>query len=73
MREIADFVTETERKLTVLCQLFRIGILVNAIDCWNRAFFQFSRDRLVCRQHKFFDQLMRFIVLDAFQSYWFAL
>ena len=49
MREIADFVTETERKLTVLRQLFRIGILVNAIDCWNRAFFQFSRDRFVCR------------------------
>ena len=64
MCEIADFVTKTERELTVLCELFRIGILVNAIDCWKCALLQFPRDRLVCCQHKFFDQLMGFIVLD---------
>src|SRR5512132_4407838 len=73
MRQIANFVAETERELTVLCELFRIWIFVNAIDYWNCAFFQFPRHRFVCRQHEFFDQLMRFIVLNALQSYWFAL
>src|SRR6476619_1217327 len=72
MRQIANFVTKTEHELTVLCELFRIWILVNAVDCWNCALFQFPCHRFVCRQHKFFDQLMRFIVLDALQSYWFA-
>src|SRR6266487_541852 len=73
MSQIANFVIKTERELTVLCELFRIWILVNAVDGWNCALFQVSRHRFVCRKHKFFDQLMRFIVLDAFQSYWFAL
>src|SRR5947199_868453 len=72
MRQIANFVTKTERELTVLCELFRIWIFVNAVDCWNCALFQFPRDRFVCRQHEFFDQLMRFVVLDTFQSYGFA-
>ena len=72
MRQIADFVTKTERELTVLCELFRIWIFVNAIDCWNCTLFQFPRHRFVCRQHEFFDQLMRFIVLDTLQSDWFA-
>src|SRR2546423_13754954 len=73
MRQIANFVAETERELTVLCELVRIGIFVNAIDCWNCALFQFPRHCFVCRQHEFFDQLMRFIVLDALKSYRFAL
>src|SRR5262245_6518115 len=73
MRQIANFVTKTQRELTVLCELFRIWILMNAIDCWNRALFQFARHRFVCRQHEFFNQLMRFIVLDALQSCWLAL
>ena len=72
MRQIANFVTKTEHELTVLSQLFWIWIFVNAIDCWNCALFQFPRHRFICRQHEFFDQLMRFIVLDALQSNWFA-
>src|SRR5215471_5160371 len=72
MRQIANFVTKTERELTVLGELFRIGIFVNAVDCWNGALFQFPSYRFVCRQHEFFDQLMRFIVLDTLQSNWLA-
>src|SRR6516162_2299172 len=73
MRQIANFVIKTERELTVLGELFRIGILVNAVDCWNCELFQVSRHRFVCREHEFLNQLMRLIVLDALQSYWFAL
>src|SRR5215471_8397106 len=73
MRQIANFVIKTQRELTVLCELFWIWILMNAIDCWNRALFQFARHRFACRQHEFFNQLMRFIVLDALQSCWLAL
>src|SRR6476619_5682161 len=73
MREIADFVTETERELTVLCELFGIRVLVNAVDCCNCPLFQVSRHCFVCREHEFLNQLMRFIILDAFQSHWFAL
>jgi hypothetical protein len=72
MREIADFVTKAQHELTVLCELFRIGIFVNAIDCWKSALFQFARHRFVCCKHEFFNQLMRFIVLDALQSHRFA-
>src|SRR5262249_4154952 len=73
MRQIANFVTKTQRELTVLCELFRIWILMNAIDCWNRRLFHFAGHRFVCGQHEFFNQLMRFIVLDALQSCWLAL
>src|SRR5215467_11676291 len=72
MRQIADVVAKTERELTVLCELFQIWIFVNALDCWNCALFQFPRHGFVCRHHEFLDQLMRFIVLDALQSYGFA-
>src|SRR6476619_1652529 len=73
MRQIANFVTKTEHELTVLSELFRIWVFVNAVDYWNCALFQFPRHRFICHQHKFFDQLMRFIVLDALQSNWFAM
>src|ERR1044071_7261983 len=71
MCQISDFVTKTEGKLTVLSELFGIWIFVNAIDRWDRAFFQFTRHRFVRHEHEFFDQLMRFIVLDALEPYWF--
>src|SRR6478752_4423199 len=73
MRQIANLVTKTEDELTVLSQFFRIWIFMNAIDCWNCALFQFPRHSFICDQHEFLDQLMRFIVLDALQSNWFAL
>src|SRR5262249_41138994 len=56
MHQIANFVTKTERELTVLSELFQIGFLVNAINCWKCALFQFPSDRFVCGQHEFFDQ-----------------
>jgi hypothetical protein len=39
MRQIANFVTKTERELTVLCELFRIWIFVNAVDVGIARFF----------------------------------
>ena len=73
MRQIADLVTITEHELAIFGQLFRVGIFVNAIDRRDCALFQFPRDRFVGREHEFFDQLMRFIVLDPLQSHRFAL
>src|SRR5262245_28152360 len=73
MGQIANLVSKTEREFTVFCQLFRIWVLVNTIDRGNCSLFQFPRHRFVCCEHEFFDQLMRFIVLDALKTYWFAL
>src|SRR3954469_3126121 len=39
MRQIPNFVTKTERELAVLCELFRIWILVHAVYCWHCALF----------------------------------
>src|SRR5215831_17796928 len=68
MSQIANFIIKAQRELTILRELMRIWILMNAIDRWNCAFLQFACDSFVCRQHEFFDQLMRFIILYTLQS-----
>ena len=42
---------------------------MDPIDGRDRALFQFAGNSLVCNQHEFFDQLVRFVVLDTFQFY----
>src|SRR6266446_7321833 len=72
MRQIADLVVKTKHELAILRQFFWIRIFVNAIDCGNGAVLQLARHGLVRGQHEFFDQLMRFIILDALKAHWLA-
>ena len=65
MGQIPNFVVEAENEFSILRQFFRVWIFVNAIDCGNRAFLKLPRDSFVCRQHELFDQLVRFVVLNA--------
>src|SRR4030095_6354486 len=67
MRQIADLVTETQNKLAIFAELFRIRIFVNAVDRRNRAMPELTPNRFIRREHEFFDQLMRFVVLDPFE------
>src|ERR1700719_211886 len=67
IRKIAYFVTETQNKLSVFAKLVRVRILVNAVNCGERSMPQLTRDRFVRREHEFFDELMRFVVLDSLQ------
>src|SRR5262249_44178651 len=68
MSQIANFIIKAQRELTILSKLVRIWIFMNAVYRWNCALLQFACDGFVCRQHEFFDQLMRFIVLYTLQS-----
>src|SRR5215471_4456321 len=69
MSEIADPVVKAKDEFSILGEFFRVWVFVNAVDAGNRALLELACDRLVCRQHELFDQLMRFVVLNAFQSY----
>ena len=69
MSQIANPVIKAKHEFAILRQFLWIWIFVDPIDGRNRALFQFARNSLVCDQHEFFDQLVRFIVLDTLQFY----
>src|SRR5258708_27334368 len=69
MSQVANRVIKAEDEFAKLRQFFQVWIFVDPIDGRNRALFQFARDGLVRGQHEFFDQLVRFIVLDTLQFY----
>src|SRR4029077_14975416 len=69
MSQIANLVIKAKHEFAILCQFFWVWIFVDAIDGRNRALFQLARDSLVCGQHEFFDQLVRYIILDTLQFY----
>src|SRR4030095_10501506 len=69
MSHIANPVIKAEHEFAILCQFFWVWIFVDPIDGRNRALFQLARNSLVCNQHEFFDQLVRFIILDTLQFY----
>src|SRR5207302_7419533 len=73
MSQIPNFVIEAENEFSILSEFLRVWIFVNAIDGGNRPFRKLARDSLVCCQHEFFDQLVRFVVFNALQSYRMAL
>src|SRR6266436_2768131 len=73
MSQIADPVVKAKHELTILSEFLGVWVFVDAIDGGNSALFKLPRDSLVCRQHEFFDQLVRFVVLNALQPYWMAL
>src|SRR5215475_9221915 len=69
MSQIAHPVIEAEDEFAILGQFFWVRIFVNPIDGRNGMLFQLPRNSLVCGQHEFFDQLVRFIILDSLQFY----
>jgi hypothetical protein len=69
MSHIANPVIKAEHEFAILCQFFQVWILMDPIDGRNRALFQLARDSLVCDQHEFFNQLVRFIIFDTLQFY----
>ena len=73
MSQIADPVVKAKHELTILSEFLGVWVFVDAIDGGNRAFLELPGDRFVRCQHEFFDQLVRFVVLNALQSYWVTL
>src|SRR6266513_4522959 len=70
LREIADLVAKAQNEFAILTEFFRIRILMNPVNRGNGSVPQLARDRLVRGQHEFFNQLMRFVVLDPLQTNW---
>ena len=66
MSQIANPIVKAKHEFAILCEFFRIWIFVNAIDRGNRALLELACHGLVCGQHELFDQLMRFVVFNAF-------
>ena len=53
--------------------MFRgVGIFVDAVNGRDLAVPHFLRDRFIGREHKFLDELMRFVVFDALEFHRFA-
>src|SRR5438309_4071977 len=73
MGQIPHSIIEAENEFSILSEFLRVWIFMNAIDGGNRPFRKLARDSLVCCQHEFFDQLVRFVVFNALQSYRMAL
>src|SRR5580704_12276806 len=67
MRKISDFVAKAQNEFAIFAELFRIRVFVNAVNSGDRAMPQLARYRFVGCEHEFFDQLMRFVVLDALE------
>src|SRR5438132_2482835 len=67
MRKIVDLVAKAENEFAILTELFRGGIFVDAINCRDRPLPQLARDRFIGREHEFFNQLMRFVVLNPLE------
>src|ERR1700757_3018147 len=71
--QIPNSMIEAENDFSILSEFLRVWIFVNAINGGNRALLKLPRDSFVCCQHEFFDQLVRFVILDALQFYWLPL
>src|SRR5262249_48111637 len=69
MGQIPNSIIEAENELSILSEFLRVWVLVDAIDGGNRPLLELTRDSLVCHQHELFDQLVRFVVFNALQSY----
>src|SRR6202790_2975645 len=67
MRPIDDLIIKAARELTILLEFLRVRIFMHAVNCRNRTLLQLARDRLICGQHIFLDELVRFIVLNSLQ------
>src|SRR6266853_3392013 len=73
MSQIADPVVKAKHELTILGEFLWVWVFVDAIDGGNSAFLELPGDRFVRCQHEFFDELVRFVILHALQSYWVTL
>src|SRR5438128_12409648 len=65
MGQVAHPVVKAKHKFAILCEFVRVWIFVNAVYGGNRELLELPRDSFVRSQHEFFDQLVRFVVLDA--------
>src|ERR1051325_10636960 len=66
--QVAGLKSVTDHDLAILTQLFWIGRLVDAKDGRDETMLKLARDRFVGREHEFFDQLMRLVVLDSLET-----
>src|SRR5213083_1019715 len=73
MGQIADLVVKAKHEFAILCEFLRVWIFVNTVDGRNCAILEFACDSLICRQHELLDKLVRFVVLNALESYRMAL
>src|SRR3954470_2511571 len=69
MSEIANPIIKAKHQFAILCEFFRFWVFMDTIDGRNGTLLKLTCDGLVCRQHEFFNELVRFIVLDALQFY----